>query len=165
MFKSLLTLAVIGMATTAYAEDVPISGVVESKCSVYTTTQGVYGQSLPNKLSTATADGGVSPKIRYDVAQAGYYIARIEIPIAFSSSPSLTDNVEWSGDVEVAEVTDPQMSAFETDKLTYNNVTEFDLTVAGTVWFKVSSQALYGYDKSYPAGRYTAIVRADCIAK
>ena len=51
--------------------------------------------------------------------------------------------------------------------LLYNNghTTEFDLTIAGTVWFDVSSVAEYGYGKAFPAGDYTALITAECIAQ
>jgi len=39
------------------------------------------------------------------------------------------------------------------------------MTLAGSTWFTVSSTATYGYNKSLPAGSYTAIIQADCIAK
>jgi hypothetical protein len=149
----------------AFALDTPISGVVQSKCSVYTDRAGVYAQPLPNTLSTAPNNGGVLPKVRYDVAQADYYLAKISWPIEFSSSPSLSDSVTWTGEVSVAEVTDQNMSAYDSNKIEYNNVTEYDLTVAGTTWFSITSTAAYGYDKSFPAGNYTALVTAECIAK
>jgi hypothetical protein len=57
------------------------------------------------------------------------------------------------------------MSAFETGKIVYNNSTEFDLSVAGSVWFDVSSIAEYGYGKAFPAGNYTALITAECIAQ
>jgi hypothetical protein len=57
------------------------------------------------------------------------------------------------------------MSAFESSKIEYNNTVEFDLTIAGSVWFDVESTADYGYDKSFPAGDYTAMVLAECIAQ
>jgi hypothetical protein len=57
------------------------------------------------------------------------------------------------------------MSDYETNKIEYNNVTEFDLTVTGTVWFNVNSSVTYGYDKSFPAGTYTSVAVAECIAK
>ena len=163
--RTLLTATAIMGGTIAYAIETPITGTVESKCSIYTDIPGVYGNPTPDKLSTAVADGGVLPRIRYDVAEADYYKAKISTPESFSSSPNLTDVVNWSGTVEVSEVTDPLMSAYETDKVTYNNVTEFDLTVAGTVWFNVTSTATYGYGKSFPGGSYNAIVVAECIAK
>ena len=146
------------------AEEVPITGNVSAKCSIFTDVSGVYGQPTPNKLSTSTADGGVQPIIRYDVASADYYTAKITYPTAFSSSPSLSDTVTWTGDVEVSATSDTGMAGYESAKIQYDATTEYDLTVAGTTWFKVSSAATYGYDKSYPAGEYTALVEALCIA-
>lgn len=152
-------------ATASYAsQEVPIVGTVQSKCSVYTDRQGVYGAPIPNELSTASADGGVRPIVRYDVAQASYYRAKLTWPNTFSSSPTLNDAVEWSGDITVSEVSDPLMSDYETSKVEYDNVVEFDLTVAGSTWFTIDSTAEYGYDKSFPAGTYTAVVTAECIA-
>lgn len=166
MLKYTLALAaVVGLASASYATEVPITGTVQSKCSVYTTTAGIYGSPTPSKLSTAPADGGVHPIIRIDVSQAGYYIAKISTPISFSSSPVLNDAVNFTGVTTVHQVTDPQMSAYETNKVTYNNVTEFDLTVAGSVWFESTSTADYGVDKSFPGGTYRAVVLAECIAK
>lgn len=152
-------------AGVAYANDSPITGTVESKCSVYTTTEGVYGNPNPSTLSTSAADGGVEAIIRMDVASGDYYVGRITHPNQFSSSPSLSDSVTWTGDVTVSQVSDPLMSGYDTDKVTYNNVHEYDLTVAGSTWFKVSSTATYGVGKSLPAGTYTAIATAECIAK
>ena len=57
------------------------------------------------------------------------------------------------------------MSAYEAAKVTYNNVTEFNLTLAGSTWFTVESTAQYGSTKSLPAGNYTALIVAECIAK
>lgn len=164
MLKTTLSIAAIMMATTVSAADTPISGTVESKCSIYTDVQGVYGNPNPYELSTAAADGGKQPIIRYDVASADYYTAKISYPTSFSSSPTLTDSVTWTGDVEVSSVSDTNMSGYEAAKVSTSNYVEFDLTVAGTTWFKVSSNATYGYNKSFPAGNYTAIAVAECIA-
>jgi hypothetical protein len=57
------------------------------------------------------------------------------------------------------------MSAYDAAKVEYDATTEFDLTVAGTTWFKVDSAAEYGYNKAFPAGTYRAVIQADCIAK
>lgn len=152
-------------STTVTAETTPINGIVVSKCSVYTTTQGVYGNPTPNTLTTDPASGGVTPVVRYDVAQGDYYLARISWPNTFSSSPVLSDALNWQGSVSVSQVTDAGMSAYESAKVEYNNVTEFDLTIAGTVWFDIESSIDYGYNKSLPSGNYSAIVTADCIAK
>lgn len=165
LFFGSTTLLGIAMVTNAYAAESPITGTVESKCSIYTTTEGVYGNPSPNTLSTTASDGGVEAIIRIDVASANYYIGRITHPDAFSSSPSLVDGVTWAGDVTVNQVSDPLMSDYDTNKVTYNNVHEYDLAVAGSTWFKVSSTATYGVDKSFPAGTYTAIATAECIAK
>lgn len=164
MFRSVAVAALALVATGALAEDVPITGNVQAKCSIFTDVAGVYGQPSPNELSTTPADGGVQPIIRYDVASADYYTAKISYPTAFSSAPSLSDSVTWTGDVEVSSVSDTNMSGYEAAKVQYDNTTEFDLTVAGTTWFKVTSNATYGYNKSFPAGNYTALVEAVCVA-
>ena len=89
--KKITAAAFLLSATCAMATDSPINGTVQPKCSVYTETQGVYGNPLPNKLDTLPASGGTKASIRYDVAQANFYLARITHPIAFSSSPTLHD--------------------------------------------------------------------------
>ena len=164
--KTITAVALLMSTNSAMATDSPINGLVEPKCSVYTETQGVYGHPLPNKLSTASADGGVTTTIRYDIAQADFYKAQITHPNSFSSSPTLNDSVAWTGSSVVGQVSDPLMSAYETSKvISPTNVTTFDMTFAGSTWFTVSSTATYGYNKSLPAGSYTAIIQADCIAK
>lgn len=164
MFKKVLAATVALFVGSVAAGEAPITGTVQSKCVIVTDTVGIYGNPSPSILSTAAADGGVEPIIRYDVINADYYKAVITTPNDFSSSPALTDVVNWTGTVEVAEVTDAGMSAYDQNKIQYNNVTEVDLTIAGTVWFKVSSQADYGYNKSFPAGTYNAVVTAECVA-
>ena len=146
---------VIGVyAQAAVAEDIPIVGNVESKCVIQTDTTGVYGNPTPSELSTDTADGGVAPIVRFDVAQADYYKALISHPESFSQSPSLSDTVSWTGSVSVDQVSDTNMSSYDTNKVEYNNTTEYDLTVAGTTWFSISSEAEYGFDKAFPGGQY-----------
>jgi hypothetical protein len=161
--KSLTALGLIMVASTAVAENTTIQGNVQAKCSIYTETPGVYGNPTPNELSTTPADGGVHPIIRFDVASADYYYARISYPISFSSSPSLSDTVNWTGDVEVSATSDVAMAGYEAAKIQYDNVTDFDLTAAGSTWFKVTSNATYGYNSAFPAGTYTAIAVAECI--
>jgi hypothetical protein len=151
------------LSSAAHAQNAVITGTVQSKCSIFTEIQGVYGNPTPNELSTLPADGGVNPVIRFDVAAASYYTGRISYPTAFSSSPSLADSVAWTGDVTVAQVSDPNMAGYESAKVQYNNVTEYDLTVAGSTWFTVDSAATYGFNSSFPAGTYTSIVVAECI--
>lgn len=165
MFKQTLTAAAaIMLGMNALAEDVEIVGNVASKCVITTDTIGVYGNPTPSELSTAPADGGVMPIVRYDVLQANFYKARITYPEGFTESPALSDVVTWTGDVTVAEVTDAGMSAYDTSKVEFNNVTEVDLTIAGSTWFQVASTADYGVGKAFPAGTYRAVVSADCIA-
>jgi hypothetical protein len=151
-------------ATAALAEDVQITGTVESKCLVVTDTVGIYGNPTPNLLTTDGTNGGVKPIIRYDVIIADYYKARITHPISFSESPTLSDVVTWDGSTSVADSTDAGMAAYDTDKIEYDNVTEVDLSIAGSTWFQVESEADYGYDKAFPAGTYRTIVQAECIA-
>lgn len=148
----------------AVAEETVIMGNVESKCVINTDTTGVYGNPVAGKLSTSSADGGVEPVIRYDVALGGSYTARIVAPNSFSSSPTLTDTVFWTGSSAVKEVSDSQMADYETNAIEYEYTTEYDLHTAGTTWFSVSSLAEYGYNKAYPAGEYRALVIAECIA-
>ena len=147
------------------AEDVPIVGNVESKCIITIDTDGVYGNSTPSNLSTDTADGGVKPVVRFDVLQADYYKALISHPVSFSQSPSLDDTTTWTGSTSVSQTSESTMSDYDTNKVTYDNTTEYDLTVAGSTWFAVSSEVDYGYDKAFPGGTYRSIVQAECIAQ
>ena len=153
-------LAVPALATT------PISGMVASKCIVTTDTDGVYGNPSATKLSTASSDGGVLPIIRYDIITASAYNAKITTPMSFSSSPTLgSETVTWTGSTVANQMSDAGMSVFNTNKVVYNNSSEFPLTIAGSVWFDVSSVATYGYNKAFPAGSYSAVVTAECIAQ
>lgn len=163
--KKFIAIAGLVFATSAGAENTPINGTVTAKCSIYTDTEGVYGQPSPYRLSTASADGGVQPVVRIDVTAADYYYGRITYPTSFSQSPTLTDAVTWTGDVTLGTVSDAGMSGYDTDKITFDSTHQYDLTVAGTAYFKISSQADYGYNKSFPAGDYSAIVTSECIAK
>lgn len=163
LFPVLCSLAAFGSANSA--ANIPIYGTVESKCVIQTDTSGVYGNPSPSELSTDPTDGGVKPVVRYDILAADHYKAVLTYPNSFTSSPALDDVVNWTGDVTVGQTSVADMAAFETDKITYNNTVEFDLTVAGSVWFDIDSTADYGYEKSFPAGDYTAMVVAECIAQ
>ena len=160
----LSAIAMFVSTTNAAGEEVPISGTVESKCVIHTDTPGVYGNPSPSVLSTDPVDGGIPSIVRYDVASANAYKAVISTPTNFTSSPTLNDTIRWTGSVDVSSVTDPQMSSYSQNVRSYNNVSEFDLTVAGTVWFKANSKAEYGYNKSLPGGTYRSVVVAECIA-
>jgi hypothetical protein len=147
-----------------FCEDVIITGNVQSKCVINTDTAGIYGNPTSDKLSTAPADGGVMPIIRYDVSLADAYTARVTTPTSFSTSPALSDVVNWTGSTTVSSVSDTAMSDYDTNAVEYDSTTEFDLHTAGTVWFKVDSTAEYGYNKAFPGGTYRAVVEAECIA-
>lgn len=164
MFKKLALVTALLAPFAVYSEDIPITGLVTSKCVIYTEVPGVYGNPSPGVLSTAPADGGVQPIVRYDVVVAGYYKAVITTPTSFSTSPALSDVVKWTGSVDVSRVTDAAMSAYSTTKRLYDSTTEFNLSVPGSVWFKTDSKAEYGYNKAFPAGTYRSIVTASCIA-
>ena len=164
--NKLLILPVALACTGAIASsNIPITGSVESKCVNQTDTDGEYGNPTADKLSTAVSDGGVLPVVRYDIVTANAYKAVISHPNSFSSSPTLTDTVAWTGSTTLTSSSDSNMSAFNDNKVTYNNSSEFDLTIAGSAWFSVTSTAEYGYDKAFPAGTYSAMVTAECIAQ
>ena len=164
MMYRLLVAAMAFFSAQAMAEEAIITGNVESKCVINTDVNGVYGNPSSGTLSTLPADGGIMPIIRYDVALGDAYTAKITAPNSFSTSPSLSDVVSWTGDVEVNEVSDTAMADYETNKVQYEYTTEFDMHTAGTTWFKITSKAEYGYGKVYPQGTYRAIVMAECIA-
>ena len=165
MKKPLIILAAL-LTVPAVSATTPISGTVASKCIVTTDTDGVYGNPSATKLSTASSDGGVLPIIRYDIITASAYNAKITTPISFSSSPALgSETVTWTGSTVANQMSDAGMSVFNTNKVVYNNSSEFPLTIAGSVWFDVSSVATYGYNKAFPAGSYSAVVTAECIAQ
>ena len=163
MYKSLLLALCI--AHPALAAESVITGTVQSKCVINTDTTGVYGNPTASKLSTARADGGIQPVIRYDVSLADAYKATITTPTSFSSSPSLDDTLQWTGSTTVKEVSETAMADYETNKVVYNETTEYSLHTAGTTWFEISSAVEYGYGKALPSGTYRAVVVAECIAK
>lgn len=168
MFKQLVILGAIGcsmVSSSVASETTPIVGNVSSKCSIFTDTTGVYGNPTPDELSTKAADGGIDPVVRYDVTVADKYKAKISWPNSFSTSPSLTDAVNWDGETTVKSHSVTGMSAYEAAKVEYENHTEYDLTLAGSTWFSIESEAKYGSGKSLPGGEYKANVTAECIAK
>lgn len=166
MIKQIIsTLVLVAATVSAQSAEIPIRGMVTSKCVINTDTAGVFGNPVPNLLSTARADGGLQPVVRYDVVQGGFYKATITTPTEFTTSPVLPDVVNWTGLVDVTRVSDVAMSAYTTNKIVYNNTSEFDLTVPGSVWFSTTSKANYGFEKSFPAGEYRAVIIAECIAK
>ena len=159
-----LTMILATFALPALA-NVDIVGNVEAKCVIQTTKSGVYGNPIASKLSTTPADGGVLPVIRYDVSIADAYTANITHPTSFSSSPTLTDTVAWTGSTSVTQTSVAGMSAYEAAKTVVNSTTIFDLTLAGSTWFSTASSAVYGTAKPFSGGTYTASVVATCIPK
>ena len=159
-----LTMILATFALPALA-NVDIVGNVEAKCVIQTTKSGVYGNPIASKLSTTPADGGVLPIIRYDVSIADAYTANITHPTSFSSSPSLTDTVAWTGSTSVTQTSVAGMSGYEAAKVVVNATTIFDLTLAGSTWFSTASSAVYGSSKPFAGGTYTASVVATCIPK
>jgi len=165
MKNLLIVVALLASATLVFAENTSIVGNVQTRCLITTDIDGVFGNPLPSKLSTASADGGVPPVVRYDVTLADAYLAKVTTPTAFSASPSLSDSVVWTGSTAVSKTSDAAMSGYEAAKVTYGSTTQFDLTKAGSTWFSSEATAVYGGTKSFPGGSYTAIVLAECIAK
>ena len=138
MFRTIITLGAIGLATTgAWATE--IGGSVSSKCSVFTDTTGVYGNPTADELSTKAADGGIDAKVRYDVTLANKYTAKISWPTSFTTSPTLSDAVNWDGETKYSSGTVTAMSGYEAAKTEYNEHTEFALSQAGSTWFTIES--------------------------
>jgi len=57
------------------------------------------------------------------------------------------------------------MGSYETNKTTFGQTTQYDLTATGSTWFKSTSTASYGGNKAFPGGTYTANIEAVCVAK
>ncbi len=160
----LITLSLMLSATTAYAANIDITGTVQSRCIVNTDTAGMYGNPNAYTLTTVPASAGQLPIVRVDVSLANAYHAKISYPTSFSSSPSLGDTVAWTGVSSVAQTTVAGMAAYDAAKVVYGSTTNFNLTIAGSTWFKTASTATYGVGKAFPGGSYTAVVQAECIA-
>ena len=157
--------AICLLSGNVFAEEIPIEGNIGSKCVISADTNGVYGNPNAYTLSTAPADGGVLPIVRFDVSIADSYKAQLTHPSAFSASPTLNDVPTFSGATEVSAMGDAAMAGYEAAKVEFGNTTEFDLTEAGSVWFKTTSSITNGGNKAFPAGTYRAVVTAECIAK
>ena len=165
-----LALATVSLGATltsfANAEQVPITGTVQSRCIIQTDTAGTYGNPNAYTLTTAAQDGGDAAVVRYDVSLADAYYAEITPPIAFSSAPNLPDQVTWAGSVSVKTVSDATgMGTYEADKLEVGDTDRYDLTATGSTWFAIESTATMGGNKAFAGGTYTAVAEAVCIAK
>ena len=132
----------LALASPALANNVDIVGNVAAKCVIQTTKTGAYGNPTPDKLSTAVSDGGILPEIRIDVAIANSYTANITYPTSFTSSPSLSDTVAWTGSVVVSNTSDAGMSGYDSAKTVSGATTSYILTTAGSTWFALSSTCL-----------------------
>lgn len=168
MLKNRIALLVgmmfLPLATTA--AEVPIVGTVESRCIIQTDITGTYGNPNAYTLTTAAADGGDPAVVRYDITLANAYYAEITPPLAFSSAPSLPDQVTWTGSVSVKSVSDATgMGTYESSKLEIGDTDRYDMTATGSTWFAIESTASMGGNKAFPGGTYTAVAEAVCIAK
>ena len=148
------------------AENVPINGVVQSRCIIQTDQPGTYGNPNAYTLSTSPQDGGEPSVVRFDVSLADAYYAVITAPSEFSSSPSLPDVPTFIGDTAVKTVSDAtNMGQYEANKLELGMTDRYDLTATGSTWFETSSTVTMGGNKAFPGGNYTALVVAECIAQ
>ena len=165
MIKKITPLIFLLSTSYAWAVNSPITGTVQASCSIVTTTPGQYG--VPNiwKLSTAAADGGQDAVIKTTIGTADKYKVKITHPNSFSSSPSLSDTLAWTGSSVYTSGSVSGMSAYNAAKVVVGNQTTFDMTLAGTTFFTVASTASYGYNRAFPSGSYTAQIVAECIAK
>jgi hypothetical protein len=167
MTKQAIAIAVLlGSYSATAATQVPINGVVQSRCVITADTAGVYGNPNAYTLSTAPADGGQLAVVRIDVTLADAYYVEITAPSEFSTSPTLPDTVTWTGDTTVTTVSDATgMAQYESNKIELDMTDKYDLTATGSTWFSTSSTAIMGGNKAFPGGSYTALVEASCIAQ
>jgi len=166
--KAMVAVAVASTTAISFAnaEQVPITGTVQSRCIIQTDTAGTYGNPNAYTLTTAAQDGGDAAVVRYDVSLADAYYAEITPPTAFSSAPNLPDQVTWAGSVSVKTVSDATgMGTYEADKLEVGDTDRYDLTATGSTWFAIESTATMGGNKAFAGGTYTAVAEAVCIAK
>jgi len=167
MKKILLTIGLIFGITSAYA-GTNIDGSVQSRCTVETDTPGTYGNPNAYTLTTLPASSGQVPIVRFDVSLANAYFAQVSYPTSFSTSPSLSDSVTWTGAVTVAQTSSSDMSGYQAASTTPTaSMRQYALTIAGTTWFDATSTATYGggQNKAFPGGSYSAVVVAQCIAQ
>ena len=144
-----------------------ISGTVESRCTVATDTAGYYGNPNAYTLNTTASDGGQKPIVRFDTYLADAYYAQVSYPTSFSSSPSLSDTVTWTGAVGVVQSSSTDMAGYQAASTVSGAMRQYALTIAGTTWFDVASAAAYGggNNTAFPGGSYTAVVVAECVAQ
>ena len=163
-----IVLAGCSLFTSEAEAGTNIDGSVQSRCTVETDTPGTYGNPNAYTLTTLPASSGQVPIVRFDVSLANAYYAQISYPTSFSSSPSLSDSVTWTGAVAVVQTSTTDMSGYQAASTTpTTSMRQYALTVAGTTWFQATSVATYGggQNKAFPGGSYSAVVVAQCIAQ
>jgi len=145
MKNFIVTLSIMLACSPILAENIDITGDVASRCTINTDTAGYYG----------------NPSL------ANAYYAQLSYPTSFSSSPSLSDTVAWTGSVAVAQTSSSDMSGYQNASTVSGSMRQYALTIAGTTWFEVASNAAYGggQSKPFPSGSYKAYVLAECIAQ
>jgi hypothetical protein len=111
MKKLLIALSLILSATPIIAAD--IDGTVESRCTVATTVPGNMVTQMLIRLQLDPASAGQVPVIRFDTTLANAYYAQVTYPTSFSSSPSLSDNVTWTGAVTLKAHGESGMSGYQ----------------------------------------------------
>ena len=167
MNKLLISIVLILGTSAAYADNIDITGTVQSRCIINTDTVGAYGNPNAYTLTTAAASSGQDPIVRFDVSLANAYYAQVSYPTSFSSSPSLSDTVAWTGAVTVAQTSTSDMSGYQAASSIAGSKRTYALTVAGTTWFKSTSIATYGggQAKAFPGGAYKSYLLASCVAQ
>ena len=83
MNKLLMTIGLIITAMPVVAENIDITGTVQSRCTVNTDTPGYYGNPNAYTLTTLPASAGQEPIIRFDVTLADSYYALVCYPTSF----------------------------------------------------------------------------------
>ena len=172
--KKLITLF-LAMGLTGCALLIPkeaaantnITGTVESRCEVVTDIPGYYGNPNAYTLTTLPASNGQVPQIRITNSLANAYKAIVSFPTSFSSSPSLSNTVSFTGAVAIASASSSDMSGYQAASTVTNNgaMRTYSLTHAGTIYVTVSSEATYGGNKAFPGGQYVAVAEASCVAQ
>ena len=163
MKKLLIALSFILSATPILAID--IDGSVESRCTIADVTEGRYGNPNAYTLTTDPSSNGQVPVVRFDTTLANAYFARVSYPTSFTSSPSLSDNVTWTGAVSVKATGESGMSGYQAASTTTGAMRQYALSVAGSVWIQSTSVATYGGNRAFPGGTYKAVVVAECVAQ
>ena len=116
MKKLLIALSFILSATPILAID--IDGSVESRCTIADVTEGRYGNPNAYTLTTDPSSNGQVPVVRFDTTLANAYFARVSYPTSFTVSPSLSDNVTWTGAVSVKATGESGMSGYQSASTT-----------------------------------------------